>query len=92
MSRSTIYSAFLVEEEGTASTFRACLEVFYEHGLPSSLYMDRGSHYFYTPQAGGKMVKDVLTQVGQALEGLGIEPIPAYSLERAGSPSACSAR
>jgi hypothetical protein len=23
---STIYSAFLVEEEGTASSFRACLE------------------------------------------------------------------
>jgi hypothetical protein len=35
---STIYSAFLVEEEGTASTFRGCLEVFTAHGLPSSLY------------------------------------------------------
>jgi len=34
---STIYSAFLVEEEGTASTFRACLEVFAERGLRSSL-------------------------------------------------------
>lgn len=32
---STIYSAFLVEEEGTASTFGACLEVFAEQGLPS---------------------------------------------------------
>jgi hypothetical protein len=35
---STIYSAFLVDEEGTASTFRACLEVFTAHGLPSSFY------------------------------------------------------
>src|ERR1700687_4532317 len=34
---STIYSAFLVEEEGTASTFRALQEVFGRHGLPLSL-------------------------------------------------------
>jgi transposase len=34
---STIYSAFLVEEEGTVSTFRALLEVFTAKGLPSSL-------------------------------------------------------
>ena len=34
----TIYSAFLVEEEGTVSTFRALLEVFTAHGLPSNLY------------------------------------------------------
>jgi hypothetical protein len=31
---STIYSAFLVEEEGTASTFRGLREVFGKHGLP----------------------------------------------------------
>ena len=43
-----IYSAFLVEEEGTASTFRALKEVFSQHGLPMSLYTDRGSHYFRT--------------------------------------------
>ena len=45
---STTYSAFLVEEEGTASTFRGLLEVFESKGLPSSLYTDRGSHYFVT--------------------------------------------
>jgi hypothetical protein len=43
-----IYSAFLIEEEGTASTFRALKEVFGKHGLPMSLYTDRGSHYFRT--------------------------------------------
>jgi hypothetical protein len=48
---STIYSAFLVEEEGTASTFRALVEVFTADGLPSSLHTDRGSHYFHTPEA-----------------------------------------
>jgi hypothetical protein len=47
-----IYSAFLIEEEGTASTFRALKEVFAEHGLPMSLYTDRGSHYFRTTKAG----------------------------------------
>ena len=41
---SAIYSAFLVEEESTASTFRALEEVFGRHGLPLSLYTDRGSH------------------------------------------------
>ena len=39
-----IYSAFLVEEEGTDSTFRALLEVCTRQGLPLSLYTDRGSH------------------------------------------------
>jgi transposase len=81
---SSIYSAFLVEEEGTASTFRACLEVFAEQGLPSSLYTDRGSHYFYTPKAGGKVAKETPTQVGRALAHLGIEHIPAYSPEARG--------
>ena len=55
---SEIYSAFLVEEEGTASTFRALLEVFTVHGLPSSLYTDRGSHYFFTPRAGEAVDKE----------------------------------
>jgi len=45
-----IYSAFLIEEEGTASTFRALNEVFGRHGLPMSLYTDRGAHYFHTPK------------------------------------------
>jgi transposase len=81
---STIYSAFLIEEEGTASTFRACLDVFTVHGLPSSLYTDRGSHYFYTPEADGPVDKDRLTQVGRALKRLGVEHIPAYSPEARG--------
>jgi hypothetical protein len=40
-----IYSAFLVAEEGTHSTLRALHEVIAQHGLPCSLYTDRGSHY-----------------------------------------------
>jgi hypothetical protein len=81
---STVYSAFLVEEEGTASTLRALLEVFTARGLPSSFYTDRGSHYFYTPAADGPVDKVRLTQVGRALAHLGIEHIPAYSPEARG--------
>lgn len=81
---SEIYSAFLVEEEGTASTFRGLLEVFTQHGLPASLYTDRGSHYFLTPNAGESVDKARLTQVGRALLQLGIEHIPAYSPEARG--------
>ena len=79
-----IYSAFLVEEEGTDSTFRALAEVFGEHGLPLSLYTDRGSHYFQTQEAGGKVDRTNLTQVGRALEHLGIEHIAAYSPQARG--------
>ena len=78
-----IYSAFLVAEEGTASTFQALAEVFGKHGLPLSLYTDRGSHYFHTPEAGGKIGRD-LTQVGRALGHLGVEHIAAYSPQARG--------
>ena len=81
---STVYSAFLVEEEGTASTFQALVEVFCAHGLPASLYTDRGSHYFFTPKAGEAVDKERLTQVGRALDRLGIAHIAAYSPEARG--------
>ena len=58
---SRVYSAFC-SEEGTSS-FRAA-EVINAHGL-CSLYADRGSHY-HTPEAGGKVDKENLTQVGRA--------------------------
>jgi transposase len=81
---SAIYSAFLTEEEGTASSFRGLLEVIERHGLFCSLYTDRGSHYFLTPEAGGKVSRDKLTQVGRALRQLGIEHIAAYSPQARG--------
>jgi len=81
---SAIYSAFLVEEEGTASSFRALEEVFGRHGLPLSLYTDRGSHYFHTSTAGGAVDRAALTQVGRALAYLGVEHIAAYSPQARG--------
>ena len=81
---SEIYSALLVEEESTTSTFRALLEVFDRHGLPLSLYTDRGSHYFHTAEAGGKVDRHPPTQVGRALAHLGVEHIAAYSPQARG--------
>jgi transposase len=81
---SEIYSAFLVDEEGTTSSFRALAEVIGAQGLPCALYTDRASHYFITPKAGEKVAKDQLTQVGRALAQLGIEHIPAYAPEARG--------
>ncbi len=81
---STLYSAFLVEEEGTVSSFHGLMETFARKGLPSSLYTDRGSHYFVTPKAGEAVDRMRLTQVGRALARLGIEHIPAYSPEARG--------
>jgi transposase len=81
---SAIYSAFLVEEEGTASSFRGLREVVARHGLFCALYTDRGSHYFHTPKAGEKVSKNQLTQVGRALKQLGVEHIAAYSPQARG--------
>ena len=64
--------------------FGRLLEVFTAKGLPSSLYTDRGSHYFFTPKAGEAVDKERLTQVGRALARLGIEHIPAYSPQARG--------
>lgn len=81
---STHYSMFFVEEEGTDSSFKGIRDVIEEHGLPSSFYSDRGSHYWHTPEAGGKVDKVNLTQFGRAMKHLGIEMIPAYSPEARG--------
>ena len=78
------YSMFFVEQEGTASSLRGVHEVIEERGLFSSFYSDRGSHYWNTPEAGGKVDKENLTQFGRALKHLGIDMIAAYSPEARG--------
>ena len=81
---SEVYSGFFVAEEGTMSTFRGLGEVIAENGLFCSLYADRASHYWHTPEAGGGVDKDNPTQVGRALAQLGIELIAAYSPQARG--------
>jgi hypothetical protein len=78
------YSMFFVEQEGTASSFRGVRETIESHGLFASLYTDRGSHYWLTPEAGGKVDKTQPTQFGRAMGQLGIQMIAAYSPEARG--------
>lgn len=78
------YSMGFVEEEGTASSFQGVQTVIETRGLFAAFYSDRGSHYWLTPEAGGKVDKHNLTQFGRALRQLGIEMIAAYSPEARG--------
>jgi transposase len=81
---SELYSAILVRQEGTASSFLGLAETITGHGLFRAFYTDRGSHYFYTPKVGGKVDKTRPTQVGRALAQLGITHIASYSPEARG--------
>lgn len=66
------------------SSFLGLQETIAAHGLFSAFYTDRGSHYFLTPKAGGKVDKRQPTQVGQALARLGIRHIASYAPEGRG--------
>ena len=79
-----ITSGLFVEQEGTMSSFLGLAETIAAYGLFGALYTDRGSHYFHTPEAGGKVDKTRLTQVGRALAQLGIRHIPSYSAQGRG--------
>ena len=78
------YSMFFVEQEGTWSSLQGVQEVVEAKGLFSSFYSDRGSHYWHTPEAGGKVDKSNPTQFGRAMRQLGIDMIAAYSPEARG--------
>jgi hypothetical protein len=77
-------SMFFCAEEGTDSSFHGIGQTIARHGLFCSLYTDRGSHYFHTPEAGHKVDATHQTQVGRALAQLGIEHIAAYSPQARG--------
>jgi len=78
------YSMFFCEQEGTNSSLQGVKETIEKHGLFSSFYSDRGSHYWHTPEAGGKVNKNNPTQFGRAMTHLGISMIAAYSPEARG--------
>jgi hypothetical protein len=78
------YSMFFVAEESTESSFAGVEETIGGKGLFCSLYTDRGSHYWNTPEAGGRVDKVNLTQFGRAMKQLGISMIAAYSPEARG--------
>jgi transposase len=70
--------------ETTAAVMTALREVITAYGLPMAIYTDRAHWAFHTPQAQGPVDRRQLTQVGRALDRLGIEHIPAYSPQARG--------
>jgi transposase len=81
---SEIYYAQLVEQESTRTVLAALRAVVEKKGLFCALYSDRASHFFETPKAGAKIDPQRLTQVGRAMQQLGIRMIPAYSPQARG--------
>src|SRR5215475_3650734 len=81
---SEIYYAQLVEEESTLTVMAGLKEVMEKKGVFCALYSDRGSHFWLTPKAGGKIDPHRLTQVGRALRELGVQMIPTYSPQARG--------
>ena len=80
---SEIYSAFLVDEEGRSAASAGGRGDRAPGPVHGALHRPR-RHYFFTPEAGGKVSKTQLTQVGRALKRRGIGHIPAYSPEARG--------
>ena len=79
---------FQLEAENTLGYLRALDAMIATHGVPLSLYRDRHSifqrndpHWTLAEQLAGKQSP---TQLGRALEELGIEQIPAYSPQAKG--------
>src|SRR4029077_21281109 len=81
---SEIYYAQLVEEEGTRTLMPAVREVIEERGLLCAPHSDQASHFFVTPNAGGKVDEKQVTQLGRALKEVGTQMIPAYSPQARG--------
>lgn len=83
----------LFEHDGTMANMIAMKAVYLKYGLPMAAYTDRASWFFYTPKyrtADGpkpefsEVDKSFKTQIGRALDELGIEFIPAYSPQAKG--------
>jgi transposase len=81
---SEVYYAQFVDEESTATVMAGLKEVIERKGVFCSLYSDRGSHFFYTPTAGGPPDRSCKTQIARALDELDIEAIPANSPQARG--------
>jgi len=81
---SEIYYAQLVEAQSTRTVMAALRKVVETRGLFCSLYSDRAGHFFVTPKHGERVDTSRPTQVGRALQELGVKMIPAYSPQARG--------
>src|SRR5947199_6718128 len=73
-----------MEAECTRTVMAALHEVIETKGLFCSLYSDRAGHFFVTPKRGERVDASRPTQVGRALQELGVKMIPAYSPQARG--------
>jgi hypothetical protein len=76
--------AQLWTSETAVAIMTAMRDVISTYGLPMAVYTDRAHWAFHTPQAKGRVDTTQLTQLGRALDRLGIEHIPAYSPQARG--------
>jgi transposase len=81
-------ASFQLEAENTLGYLRSLRSMILTHGIPLSLYRDRhgifqrnDAHWTLAEQLAGKQSP---TQLGRALEELGIQQIPAYSPQAKG--------
>ena len=81
---SQIYYAQLVPAECTRTIMAALREVIETKGVFCTLYSDRAGHFFVTPKRGERVDTTRPTQVGRALQELGVKMIPAYSPQARG--------
>lgn len=79
-----IYEMRLVDEEDTRQCMILLRDCVAKRGIFCSLYSDRAGHFFFTPKAGDKIQEGYFTQIGRALNELGIRMIPAYSPQARG--------
>lgn len=79
-----LYAQLVAGGESVVAIMTAVRAVLATHGLPMALYTDRASWAVYTPTAGAGPDGRKLTQVGRALQRLGIEHILGYSPQARG--------
>lgn len=79
-----LYDIEMVDEEDSLVCMSLLKNTVQKKGVFCSLYTDRASHFFLTKKAGEEVSKDSLTQIGRALQELGIQHIPSYSPQARG--------
>jgi transposase len=79
-----LYAQLVAGGESVAAIMLALCAVLETHGLPIALYTDRASWACRTPTSGSSPDRRQLTQVGRALQRLGIEHILGYSPQARG--------
>jgi transposase len=79
-----LYAQLVEGGESTRAIMTALWRVFAQHGVPGALYTDRAHWAVHTPTSGSAPDRTRLTQVGRALQALGVEHILGHSPQARG--------